>query len=761
MERTIRIRLALTASLLAASACGVHSDPSPLDADALGGDFEGVAVSKLPLLAAGCALTSTVMTVTVKDGESAFVARRRNSSVVTVNGHVFAGTTETAAPCEIAPPGTIQINADVTGATYTNGRSVILDYINGLYMLGVGAAPGIKIDFTLSGDNGALNVLKIRGSEGIENFSVGAGTGTGAAAAHALNVNALTNTPSPQVGGTGGATVTLDTVPDVTFKNVSSVMISAGPGDDRLDGSGTAGAGTAYPKPLKLYGGDGLDTLIGGLGADRLTGGPDADILNGCAGDDVYDMGAVPAGADIIAEACTAATEGSDTVDYSARTGNLSVNLSHTLTATLPAADSGGVSGELTGDDAHISDKVYNIKLGAGDDAIVIGAASTLVHTVTGGPGDDSFTGGIGADQFDGQGGDDTCVGALSVMDYRLRTNPLTVSLCASSCGTTSITDANDGESSITRTGTGAATVAPGAGIQVVTLTGVGFTAASVGNTITLSGCTAGTENGAFQIVKYISANVVKIDVAMSSGFASASDTCNYSEAHPDGTSNPTTGTAASTMTIKHATGSVTGLNHASNWLGHVLTLTHTTGAATDDGSYAVLSALSATSVAIDETSVGTYAGGVSAMGWSVVGPEHDNVQCVQVFGGSANDFIVGDSRANVLRGGAGDDLLLGGVGNDSLYGEAGADTLYGGAGNDTVTGGGGTGTDLGDTLVGGDGNDTLQGGAAADIFQCDGKNTNTAAMVGMAPGDTDFDPDFTPGVDTGPGGIPTAPDCE
>jgi hypothetical protein len=42
-----------------------------------------------------------------------------------------------------------------------------------------------------------------------------------------------------------------------------------------------------------------------------------------------------------------------------------------------------------------------------------------------------------------------------------------------------------------------------------------------------------------------------------------------------------------------------------------------------------------------------------------------------------------------------------------------------------------------------------------------DGKNTNTAAMIGTAPGDSDFDLDFTPGVDTGPGGIPTAPDCE
>lgn len=755
MERMSRIQLAVAVTLLslAGSTCSLDSGSNPD-----GADFEGVAVSYVPLLSGGCAVTGSVMTVTLKDGESALLGLR--ASMIALNGHVFTGATDTTKPCEIAPTGTIQINADVSGGTHTQGRTVILDYINGLFALGVGAVPGIKIDFTLAGDNGSLNTLKVRGSDGIENFSLGAGTGTGAAAVHALNVNAKTGTSTTQPGGTGGVTVALDLIPDVTFKNISSVMISAGPGDDRLDGSGVAGVGTAYPNPLRLFGGDGLDTLIGGLGADRLVGGPDADTLSGCAGDDTYDMGAVPAGADVIAQACTATMEGSDTVDYGARSGNLSVNLSRTLTATAPAADPGGLSGEASGDGAHISDKVLNVKLGAGDDTIVIGAASTLVHKVTGGAGDDSFTGGLAADQFDGQAGEDTCIGAVSVMDYRLRTTPLAVSICASGCGTTALTDANDGELSVTRTGAGAATVAPGAGINVVTLTGAGFTAASVGNTITLSGCTAGTENGAFQIVQYVSASVVKVDVAASTGFTSAVDTCNYSESRPDGTANPSMGTAVSAMTVKHATGSVTGLDHASNWLGHVLTLTHTAGAATDDGAYAVLKALSASSVAIDETSVGTFAGGISAMTWSVVGPEHDNVQCGQVFGGSGNDVMIGDSRANTLRGGAGDDLLVGGADNDSLFGEAGADTLYGGAGGDTLTGGGGSGTDLGDTLIGGDGEDTLQGDAAADMFQCDGKNSNTAAAAGTSPGDTDFTLDFTPGVDTGPAGSPTAPDC-
>jgi Ca2+-binding RTX toxin-like protein len=700
------------------------------------------------------------MTLTVKDGESALLALRTADSVVTVNGHVFSGATDTNAPCTIASTGTIQINADVTGATHTRGRSVILDYINGLYMLGTATTPGVKVDFTLTGDSGTLNTLKVRGSDGVDNFSVGAGTGTGAAAVYALNVNAKTGTAVTQAGGTGGVSVALDTLPDVTFKNVSTVMMTAGLNDDRLDGSGTAGVGSAYPNPLKLYGGDGLDTLIGGPAADTLNGGPGADTLSGCAGDDIYDMGSAPAGADIITETCTASSEGNDTLDYSARVGNLNVNLSHTLTATLPSADTGGLSGEASGDGAHISDKVLSIKLGAGDDSIAIGAASTLVHKVTGGPGDDSFTGGLGADQFDGQGGDDTCIGDLSVMDYHLRTNPLSVSLCTGSCGTTSFTDANDGEAAITRTGTAAVSAATG-GINVVTFTGAGFSAASVGNSLTLSGCSLSAENGAFQIVEYLSSTVVKIDVLSSADFASSSDTCNYSEAHRDGTTNPSSGTAAASMTVKHASGSVTGLDQASNWLGHLLTLTHSTGAATDDGAYPVLKALGATSVAIDETAVGSFVGGISALGWSEVGPEHDNVRCGQVLGGTGNDAITGDSRANILRGGDGDDVLSGGAGNDTLYGEAGADTLYGGGGNDLLIGGRGTGTDLGDSLVGGDGNDTLEGDDGVDVFDCDGKNSSSAATSGVLPGDSDFTNDFTAGVDTGVMGSPTATNCE
>ncbi|PII39214.1 hemolysin D [Sinorhizobium meliloti CCBAU 01290] len=54
------------------------------------------------------------------------------------------------------------------------------------------------------------------------------------------------------------------------------------------------------------------------------------------------------------------------------------------------------------------------------------------------------------------------------------------------------------------------------------------------------------------------------------------------------------------------------------------------------------------------------------------------------VYGGSGNDILTGDDRANILRGEAGNDILNGGADDDSLSGGAGNDTADGGTGIDT-----------------------------------------------------------------------------
>jgi Ca2+-binding RTX toxin-like protein len=743
MHRSRRARLSLDPLLLlfVVSACSSEG-PSP-----------NVSELAQPLVA-GCTVTATTMTAIVKDGESALVSFRSSDSMVTVNGNIFNGAVDTMAPCEIGPTATLSILADTAGGTHNSGRTAIIDYRNGLFMLGAGATAKIRVDFTLAGDSGTLNALRVTGSDNTDLFTVGAGTGTGASAMHALNANAKVGAATTQANGTGGVTVTLDTIPDVTFKNVAIASITGGAGDDRLDASGLAGVGTAYPKPITLNGGDGDDVIVGGLGADSLSGGLGADTLSGCQGDDTYVMGSAASGADIIAQACTTNMEGNDTLDYSARKANLVINLSKTLTATNAGSDA-VLSGQTTGDGAHISDKIPTIKLGAGDDTINIPATSTVAHKVSGGPGDDTLNGGAAADSFDGETGDDTCTGSLAIMDYSARTNPVTATMCSTGCTTS---DANDGDQSATgstHTGTGATTSATG-GITLAALSGgSGFTAASVGNTITLSACAGGaTDQSTYPIVGFLSTSSVQLDVSAVGSFVA--DTCNFSEARSGMSAN--TGTAA-TVGTKRTTGSVSGLDHTANMLGHTLTLTHTAsttgGATSDDGAYPVVKVLSASSVAIDQTAVAGFAGGVDALAWSEAGPERDDVRCGQARGGTGNDMLTGDARANTLRGGGGDDTLMGGSGNDTLFGEAGADSLYGGAGADTLYGGGGTGTDAADALYGGDGADILEGDTGPNTFVCDGKNTSTGSS-GTNPGDSDIVVDYSAA-----GGDTRAADCE
>ncbi len=82
------------------------------------------------------------------------------------------------------------------------------------------------------------------------------------------------------------------------------------------------------------------------------------------------------------------------------------------------------------------------------------------------------------------------------------------------------------------------------------------------------------------------------------------------------------------------------------------------------------------------------------------------------VFGGQADDIIVGSDANNVLAGGWGRDDIFGMIGDDSLYGEEGDDVLHGGSGADTLWGQAGNdwlnGDYDNDILHGGDGNDTM-----------------------------------------------------
>jgi subtilisin-like proprotein convertase family protein len=168
-----------------------------------------------------------------------------------------------------------------------------------------------------------------------------------------------------------------------------------------------------------------------------------------------------------------------------------------------------------------------------------------------------------------------------------------------------------------------------------------------------------------------------------------------------------------------------------------------------------------------------------------------DYFESIEGFLGSAfNDALVGNTGANVLRGGAGndrlygldgDDILRGGPGDDVLYGGAGVDTadysdaavpvrallgingtvntinfgrdrffdienLAGGSANDVLVGDAGANVLTGnagddkldggagdDTLIGGDGKDDFFGGLGADLIELGAASGNELVRYGTA----------------------------
>ena len=111
---------------------------------------------------------------------------------------------------------------------------------------------------------------------------------------------------------------------------------------------------------------------------------------------------------------------------------------------------------------------------------------------------------------------------------------------------------------------------------------------------------------------------------------------------------------------------------------------------------------------------------------------------------GTANHDVVGDSRANVIRGNAGDNQLYGGGGDDSLHGSGGNDELHGGTGDDQLHGDSGNDQlfgELGDDILhGGAGDDTSDGGTGDDLLYGEAGNDNFVIGLNDSGVDTVFD---------------------
>ncbi|MEO8905052.1 MAG: calcium-binding protein [Polyangiaceae bacterium] len=567
---------------LAVSACGQApgSTPAPTPTAQIGAAPD-VAQSQYAILSSNCTVTSTTMTVTVNADETALVG-------LDVDGKVSAnGTQASGAPCETSATGNITVTYGTPGA-----HKVYLDLANGLFSKANSwGANRIRIDL----GGGANDTLTVHGSAYSDHLYFGKGTLAGI---YLLNFN----------GGTGPG---YDSFADVSIIGVENVIVNGAEGDDIIDASGLFGTNAPYPVPLTLFGGAGNDVITGGAGDDILSGDDGNDLLNGGAGYNTYSCGAANDGSDVI----TVAKSAIDTVDYSRRFNTISVLL-----------DGSASSGEAGENDA-IPDTVFKVIGGSGNDSISA-AGSRRLHTLMGGPGNDTLIGGA-ADTLDGGNGvlavdgDDLFIGSKAAATYAYRWAPITVTVNGSGNGGV---DANDGDPASTRHVQTQNPAAAGATISAATNTVTGLAnmnAGSVGHVLIITGSTAAHDDGSYRIVSVQSPTSVVLNATDTAGKA--------------------------------------------NW-------TNDSGAtwsfAEDAGPER------------DEVRCASVIGSANAIN-TLTGDSQDN----WLTGGTQNDVLVGGPGSDTLNGLDGDDTLFGGAGDDTLIGGPGNDTLHGGDGNDVLEG--------------------------------------------------------------------------
>ena len=175
---------------------------------------------------------------------------------------------------------------------------------------------------------------------------------------------------------------------DVVCQLPTSIVANLGDREDSFydwDGDTTINAGIGNDNPI--YGGGGNDHISGGPGSDNLVGGPGDDVLDGGTGDDYLEDIAFGSEADSAGRDTYIGGGGSDRLNLSARSEDLSLS--------LDGAANDGAPGE--GD--NIGPDVSTVLGGYGAD------------TFTGNDGANAFDGGEGNDTINGAGGDDNLVG--------------------------------------------------------------------------------------------------------------------------------------------------------------------------------------------------------------------------------------------------------------------------------------------------------------------------------------------------------------
>jgi Ca2+-binding RTX toxin-like protein len=685
------------------SACGLPQEESDVPPSS-----EGFETANIQPLTAACQIDVTTGNVTLNlaAGETAYLFKRMADGMVVTN----ALNTSNG---ECVFPTTKKININSTVAS-SNNHKVLIDFYGGTFGLATSAASatvGSGPQIVVALGTGTNNTVKVRGTSMADTFTYGTASGT--------------TYLSMAFGTSATALGTARTFPDMSMTGVTDVVACGGPGNDSITGQGGVPIGGTALVPNPLAGTIAM-TVYGGAGDDMIVSGAAGTAVNrlyGNAGNDLFPQQAAKAH-DVISGSDSGGSD-TDTVDYSVRTGALTITLGDDAPAsaatgsiTLPVQASLVDNDHFTINDGTTSTIFeYQVSGSFGatsgrttiDVSTLTTAAEVAAATVT------AITGlNVTAVQ------PDVATGVVSVAISTTGPKPAGAAITLGA-GSISISDfaggaaavtANDGESGeLDSLNADIENIIGGPANDVIdcslatlvphVLNGMGGNDTLTGSLMadTLWGGTGDDTlagGGGIDTLNGGDGNDV-----MQGGLGN--------DLIDGGGFNCPVGVfAACTMTAA-AKSTVAGVNPGLNTLDYA------------DRSVTVTVDLSTLATA---TTIGATG-------------EKDAVTAGSIAylrGGSGDDTLTGDINANIIWGGGGADTISGGDGNDALYGEAGNDIIHGGNSDDFVTGGAGTNQLFGD--AGNDFVDNTSGTAGAidcgagdaDIVLLNGSETSQTA---------------------------------
>lgn len=500
------------------------------------------------------------------------------------------------------------------------------------------------------------------------------------------------------VGGDGidiadyrNATAKIVIAPDATNGNLLSTgTLSTSEGTDTISDDveiiyGSNGFGDT------MSGNDNANTLYGWGGNDILSGGAGDDVIYGGDGNDTIAGGL---GADTLSGGNVGSASGTDTVDYSADTAAVTVNLSSGLTingvAQNSALDGGGSLDSVT--------NFYKVLGSAYNDTLIGNSGSDYLQ---GNAGDDWFVMTTGNDTIDG--GTHGPLG--DTIDFAQIGGSVIVNLANNNATGSAGVDYITGIENITAT------------LYDDTLTGDGNRNSIVGRTgndIIYAGAgadliygddnTNGSATGGLEMGN----DIIFGEAGNDTIYGGKGDDSLYGGDDNDtlygGEGNDFLEGNAGTNTLYGNEGNDYFRVHEGND-------TIIGGDGIDTVSYYYAGASVSVDISNTTSNQSTGGGGVDRF----IAEDIENLE------GSNNydDTLIGNSLANSIHGYGSNDTIYGNAGNDMLYGDDGNDTLYGGNDNDTLYGGNGNdqlyGESGNDSVYGGSGNDTIYASALSD----------------------------------------------